>query len=66
MTEGPDASYVMPISLRSFSVRVRNIRRSMSSSTSKGRYLEQPICSKNSARSCRKRRFYGWSRAKDG
>lgn len=58
----PGVSYVIPISLRSFSVRVRNIRRSMSCSSSKERYLEKPICSKNSARSYRNRRCYGWSR----
>lgn len=51
------ASYVIPISLRSFSVRVRKIRRSMSCSSSNGRYFEKPICSKNSARSYRKMRF---------
>ena len=50
---GPDGggSYVMPTSLRSFSVSVRNIRRSMSCSSSSGRYLEKPICSRNAARS---------------
>lgn len=48
-----DVSYVIPISFRSFSVRVRNIRRSTSCSWSRGRYLEKPICSRNSARSCR-------------
>lgn len=51
------ASYVIPISLRSFSVRVRKIRRSMSCSSSNGRYFEKPICSKNSARSYMKMRF---------
>lgn len=44
-------THVIPISLRSFSVRVRNILRSMSCSSSTGRYFEKPICSKNSARS---------------
>lgn len=50
---GYQFAYVIPISLRSFSVRVRNIRRSMSCSSSKERYLENPICSRNSAKSCR-------------
>lgn len=49
---GSQIPYVIPISLRSFSVRVRNIRRSMSCSSSKERYLAKPICSRNSARSC--------------
>lgn len=43
---------MMPTSLRSFSVSVRKILRSMSCSSSRGRYLLNPICSRNSARSC--------------
>lgn len=49
-------SHVIPISFRSFSVRVRNIRRSTSCSSSNERYFEKPICSKNSSRSCRRNR----------
>lgn len=45
-------THVMPTSLRSFSVSVRKILRSMSCSSSRGRYLLNPICSRNSARSC--------------
>lgn len=48
-------TYVIPISLRSFSVSVRKILRSISCSSSRGRYLIQPICSRNSFRSWSKK-----------
>lgn len=48
-------THVMPTSLRSFSVSVRKILRSISCSSSKGRYLLKPICSRNSARSWHQR-----------
>lgn len=55
--KGRDTNYltdthVMPISLRSLSVRVRKILRSTSCSSNTCRYFRHPICSRNVARSC--------------